>query len=202
MSSAPVLLKFKAFEGPTGFNFKDPDSGHLFRASSKQELINQIQSYRAQNRLPGIESLDVVLENYWCNDPENRHKCIPRKLERGFLAYMKGGMALVQNMLFKLKTTPKEAERRGAICITCPLNDFPDKGAFLAWTDSIAEHSLGGKVKSTHHDQLGSCLGCTCVLKAKVWFGGNIHLSDVEEKSMRAAKPECWQLPENQKGTP
>ena len=57
----------------------------------------------------------------------------------------------------------------------------------------IALHSVGDR-KVTLQDQLGHCDGCSCVLKAKVHYGGEINLSSEEEEVIRCCNPDCWQL--------
>ncbi len=88
------------------------------------------------------------------------------------------------------------AESRAAICLTCPKNIFPDKGPFVAWCDSIAEAMTGGRTTSLDA-KLGSCDVCSCVIKAKVHYGGDMHLSDEEKQQL----PDyCWMLTEAKEG--
>lgn len=149
--------------------------------------------YRAQNELAPIESLDLVLENYLCHLPQNLKKCRPcDKLKRGLLTYIKGGIVLLQNLWYDNPVEETEANRRAEICIKCPLNVFPDKGPFVAWSDAIALASVGDK-KVARHEELGNCAGCTCCLKAKVWYRGPFDLTTTEQSLMRSVK-NCWQL--------
>lgn len=106
------------------------------------------------------------------------------------MAFVKGGIALVENLLYKNMVDQNTADARAAICVECPYNVFPDKGGFLKWSDDIAEASTGGK-KSIFHDRLGSCEVCTCTLKAKVFYSGKIKLTDEERTKMLAVN--CWQ---------
>lgn len=91
-----------------------------------------------------------------------------------------------------------EAERRSKVCAACPNNVFPeDKNAFMAWSDEIAYNSVGDK-KVSNAKELGHCQGCSCLLKAKVFYQPPFSLSPRESKQMRAANKNCWQLPENE----
>lgn len=188
------LFKFKPFSGPKHFCFKDPDTGFEYLETTERDLIRRIASYRAQNRLTPITHLDIVLQNYWCSLKENQGECEPcAVLKRGLLAYVRGGIALIDNLWYgaAARVSQEEADRRAKICIDCVYNVFPDKDAFVAWSDMIAEHSVGTS-KSKYHDQLGNCEVCTCTLKAKVFYKGDMGLT--EEQKDKMIKVGCWQV--------
>lgn len=109
------------------------------------------------------------------------------------LSYIKGGISLIKNIYYGDKNMVSEAvaDKRSTICAECPFNVFPDKGAFLKWSDDIAEGSTGGK-RSVNHDLLGSCEICTCPLKAKVWYKApdGRYMTD---KELAQAPSYCWQ---------
>ena len=186
-----MFSKFHPFEGPAEIKFKDPDTGREFKENDKQTLVNRIRVYRAQNNLEPIEELESVLECYWCGLPENAGKCGPVTLKRGFMAYLKGGMALIKNMAYPSTVSQEEADRRASICVKCPKNVFPDKGAFLKWSDEIAYHSIGDR-RSKLHDELGNCEICSCPMRAKVWHDGKIDLEPEWIEPMKSVG--CWQL--------
>lgn len=185
------MLKFSPNEVPYRYDYEDPDTGVRFVKRTKQELIQHIINYRAQNRLPVIEHLNLTLEDYWCRQKENRSKCVPVKLNRGWLATLRGALHVVENIFFgdENMVAQEEADRRAAICVQCPHNVFPDKGPFIAWSDSVAEASTGGR-KSASHDMLGNCAVCSCPLRAKV-FAKDVTPTDQERQEL----PDfCWQL--------
>lgn len=136
----------------------------------------------------------MVLDHYWATLPENAHiseQAPP--LKRGLLAYLKGGMALVDNIWYGEKNMASQstANERARQCSTCRFNVFPDKGSFLKWADMIAENSIGDK--STPYDhELGNCAICSCVNRVKVHWGKPISLSEEEVSKMRTV--DCWQL--------
>lgn len=153
--------------------------------------MSEIISYRSQNRLPEIDELSLVLQNYWCSLPENIGKCNPQKLKRGWMQVFRGGIAVVHNLFYgEDNMVPQEtAEKRAAICVICPKNVFPDKGPFLKYCDKIADASTFGRTTSLD-EKLGNCAACSCVLKAKVHFGGKFKLTSEELSEM----PDfCWQ---------
>ena len=178
-------------EGPTQYKFKDPDTGYLYHAASKQALILRITQYREQNCLEFLPNLSLVIDNYLCSLPENNGKCMDAELQRSWMSYLKGGVALLINVFYKDQVTDEVAESRAKQCSLCPNNIFPDKGGFIAWSDEIAERSTGGRTTSQNH-LLGSCSCCTCPLKAKVFQGGVIDVTPEERLEME--KVDCWQI--------
>lgn len=179
----------KAFEAPHSFVFIDPDTGRKFHASSRQQLVTDIIRYRVQNQLEPILHLNAVVENYWCSLPENVGKCqTSQKLERDFYSYLQGGVALFKAWLFDKFTTQEVADERAKTCLACPHNVFPDKDGFVAWSDDIASRSVGER-KAKDHNEIGNCGLCGCLLKSKVWFGGEIVVDNPE------LYPDyCWQI--------
>lgn len=187
--------RLKPFRGPHRYKFIDPDTGQSFHAAKREELVARIVMYRRQNELPEIENLNLVIDKYLCSLPENRFNCEEVKLHRGLMAYIKGGVSLIKNMLYDSYVDQDEADRRASICIKCPENVFPgNKTQVMQWTDTIAEHAVGDR-KSIYHEELGNCAVCSCVLKAKVWMGPPIEVTKEEEENLPSY---CWQRRENQ----
>lgn len=184
-----IFKTFRPFTGPVEYTFKDPDTNYIYKAATQKELYHRITSYRRQNELEPIEHLDLVVNNYLCGLPENFGSCQSLSLERNLMGYVRGGLALLKNMLYQKFVSQAKADERGSICIQCPHNVFPDKKNFVKWTDQMAEASVGDR-KSIHHDALGNCEICTCVLKSKVFFGEQISLPKEEYTQLPGF---CWQ---------
>jgi hypothetical protein len=186
------LLKFKPFTAPKRQVFEDPDTQYVFEARSRAELINLIINYRTQNELPPLEYLSIVIEHYQCGLAENSGCCQPlQTLQRGVFATIHGGMAVLKNVFFGLANMVDQstASARSAICKGCKYNVFPDKGAFISWSDELAEQATGGR-KSEHHNELGNCDVCSCPLRAKVFSKGPFHLTKEQYEDL----PDfCWQ---------
>lgn len=189
-----MLLELKPFAAFKEYYFKDPDTGRRFTGSTLQELCTKIRSYRSQNELEELEYLESVIQHFLCTRPENLGACTKTKtpLKRNIMQYLKGGAVLLKNMLYKEYVTQDEADRRADICIGCSLNQFPDREGFLVWSDRIALATIGDR-KSRHHSELGNCAGCSCPLRTKVWYGGEIKLEAKEKEVMSRANPQCWQ---------
>ena len=186
---------FKPLEAPDKFIFRDPDTGREFQAATKEKIIKQIVSYRAQNELEPLEYLGTVIEAYMCSLPEYRYKCESSEpFGRSIFGYISGGMALLKNVFYgdANMVMQKVADRRASQCIFCRYNVFPDKKGFLRWSDDIAEASTHGR-KAKYHGKLGNCVVCSCPLKAKVWYKGTADKFTKEEISM-FKEVNCWQL--------
>jgi hypothetical protein len=192
-NDGPVIHVFKPFCVSKVWRFTDPDTGYLSVADTRENLIKSIVSYRANNRLPPIENLKLVLENYLAGLPENEGETAPLQLRRGFLTTLKGGVVLLEWVLFptELTASMEVASARAAQCVICKFNEFPNKSHFMQWCDNVAK-SCVGKLRTEQHAKLGNCMMCTCVLKAKVFYNGDPKLS--EEQRSLAAIVNCWQL--------
>lgn len=193
-----MFKTFRPFEVPHTFKFVDPDTGFQFEESNRKLLIKRIIDYRAQNRLDPIEHLHLVLDNYWCELPENEGKCTPLKLKRGFMPMLKGAVFVIKNIFYGQDnlTDRDTAVVRANICIKCPHNINPDKlepNEFNKWADNVALHSTDGaylQIPFSVRNKLYNCEICTCPLKAKVWYKGKATLPKEEQEKL----PDfCWQ---------
>lgn len=187
-----MLRKFKPFEATTNFQFRDPDTGYNHRGKDRAELFRNIISYRLQNELEPIDHLNQVVENYLCGLPENCNKCVGEELKRGFFTYVKGGVALVKQMIYKEFATQEVAEKRANQCVGCEHNYFPDRGPFIGWIDEIAISTVGER-RSAKHDELGECSVCLCPLRSKVFFKGELPKFP-EEELVKLRSVKCWQI--------
>jgi hypothetical protein len=192
-STLGFMQEFKPFETSSLWIFIDPDTQYEYRADSRPRLVQIIVGYRAQNKLSEIEHLDWVIDNYLCGLSRNAGKCREKRLSRGIMQYLKGGVALVQNMMFPSFASQEEAERRADICMHCSCNVFLDRGPFIRWSDEIAAMSVGER-KVSVQEGLGNCEVCSCCLKAKVHYPGPFELSDEEKEKMKDCNPQCWQI--------
>lgn len=167
--------------------FKDPDTGYMYSEPTKKELIIRINAYRSQNKLEKIENLSFIIENYLCSLPENTGKCVPVQTNRGILGYIKGGIALTKAVAYDKFVTKDVAEKRASICFSCPHNQMPINAT---WLNKKIYHIIGDDKKTSHDQNLGECEICSCPLRAKVHYGGEIVLSE----SMNNQLPDfCWQ---------
>lgn len=158
------------------------------------DVVEQISKYREQNKLEPIEYLPTVVENYTCGLPENCNKCEKHdKLHRSIGMYIQGGVALLKQMYYQAFATQEVAEKRGAQCVACQYNVFPDKKGFIKFADNLAEMQIGKTRKVSMEKELGNCEVCTCSLRSKVFFGGKLS-SFPEDQIEKMKAVDCWQL--------
>ena len=187
-----MLHQFKPFHGPKEFTFKDPDSGYEYVESDFGSLLKAVMDYRSANGYEPIEMLPQVVEHYLCNLPCHYNDCKPHpRLARSVSQYYRGGVALFKSFLFKEMVEQEVADKRAAQCVDCPFNSFPEKNNFDAMADSMALRQIGER-KSKHHDNLGNCAVCSCLMRSKVFFKGNFDITDAEAEKMKLVN--CWQL--------
>lgn len=187
-----MISKFKPFQGPLQFVFKDPDTGVRFQEDSKKLLMDRITAYRMQNGLEAIEFLGDVLENYWCMLPENVGKCESKGLEIGVLPFIKGGITILKNYLYSKVVPQNVAEKRGEQCASCEFNKMPDNEGVRQWLDMVAINSVKGN-RTKNYDKLGTCDVCKCCLNMKVFYAGTIDKPSIAEQR-KYDKVKCWQL--------
>lgn len=183
---------FKPGERAFDWYLTDPDTGYVHKATSRHELVQRILLYRSNNNLEQIENLDAVIDDFLCRQKENCMKCRPVPLlKRGLAAYWQGGIMLLKSLRYKVFAPIEVAEKRAQQCKSCPFNIFPDKGRFIRWSDALAEATVGQKTVSCQKD-LGNCEVCSCPLKAKVHYVGEIGLTEEQEAKMKSV--DCWQI--------
>lgn len=186
-----MIYKFKPFQGPHQYVFRDPDTGYKYKEPNKKQLISRIQAYRSQNGLSEIDFIEDVLENYWCSLPENVGRCEGKKLQIGVLPMLKAGIVVLKNFLYDSVVKQEVAEKRALQCVGCKYNRMPENEGVKAWLDLIAINSVR-KHKTSQYDKLGTCGVCECALNMKVFYNGKI---DVPTKTQMEKYDEvdCWQ---------
>lgn len=185
-----VFLKFKTGERSLEFNFPDPDTGYIHKASNYQNLVREILVYRQNNNLEPIENLPQVLEDYFCRMACNAGKCQKDiALNRGYAAIWKGGILLLKNLLYKRFASQETAENRAKQCSTCKYNVLKNPDLLdIAAEKMVGKRSLPEELKA----KTGNCAACGCNLRGKVFYDGEISPDEEELKAFQEVN--CWQL--------
>lgn len=188
-----MFFKFAPGLGPRTWRFRDPTTCFSFHANSLNDICKHIREYRKQNELEELQFLETVVENYNCKLKDNIGACTQREpFKRGIFQSVRGGVSLLESLLYNKMVSQEVADSRAAVCKDCPKNIFPDKGPFIKWADKLAEASTGGK-KVKDYDSLGNCEVCTCCMKAKVWYTGPFKF---KKEQMDEFPDFCWQKKE------
>lgn len=103
-------------------------------------------------------------------------------------------------------TTADVAEKRAAVCATCPLNDKGDWTRFFTVpaSNSIREALSvfeGTKLTTSFDSELKICTGCGCPCKLKVFARIDHILRHMPSETKAALDPRCWVLSEDNSKT-
>jgi len=164
---------------PGGWEYKQPESGRVFKHYSYEAWTNAIREHRLGNGYLMTADWQLELQDQLCKKNPNlfpgtcrRVNMLGRKRRFSFGATMS-----FLGMLWKWlrdgrpMVEQEEAERRAAICVTCPYNQPLQHScgacfsSMLKWISKIV-----GDRKTENDDKLGSCGICSCSLKPAVHF--------------------------------
>jgi len=161
---------------PGGWRYVQPETDFEFSASTLRELVKRVRAHREANGLAvGDPSADI--QDFVCAQlPVGSENCshvikgdyalkthftmedVKRFIQAAVAAL--GGRGLVDQ---------PEAERRAALCASCPLNTTV-KGCWRC--RGLAEwlFKLIGARTTGHASRLNQCGVCGCAIKAKIWL--------------------------------
>ena len=161
---------------PGGWRYVQPETGFEFAASTLRELVKKVATHRKSNglaagdpsadiqdfvcaQLPiGSESCSHVIEGDYALKTHFTMEDVKRFIQAAVSALR--GRGLVDQT---------EAERRAALCASCPLNTTV-KGCWRC--KGLAEwlFKLIGARTTAHASRLNQCGVCGCAIKAKIWL--------------------------------
>ncbi len=101
-----------------------------------------------------------------------------------------------------LKPVPAElAEKRAAVCVTCPLNQVPTAAQQLIGAAAVSLHLLMEaknemQLKTSQDEKLHRCAGCSCFMRLKVWAPISHVWKHMKPEVAASLDPACWQLME------
>ena len=189
-------------EVPSSGNYETVDRLTKIRVSSTtfEGLLKRI--YHVRGAIGAVSGADLrtELESWICE--EQPGECgdvdmnVPRKRHLNLSDVIRGTKVM---MAFKLAGSPlvprEEAERRGAICKTCPYNQKFDKPC-VGWCPELASlvNSIVGH-QGTYYDQfLHACQICGCFLPAAIWLPDNLQMVGMDDtmRNQFKAIPHCW----------
>lgn len=209
-----------------GWGWKDPTTGYGYSLdygpgeTGLKKLMEHVARYRGQNLLPPIapdELLRSILDSV-CQRKGMEARCCDTGVggKRTVGQYVAGAFAAAKTLAAKIIPGDHErsmvsqtlADRRAAVCLKCPLHAKPDpkdQTLLEKFTDAAMLKLIGSR-RTEQHDRLQSCPGCTCCMRAKVWFKWNtIQASlSIQDKANLAKATmnldghpmKCWQLEE------
>lgn len=180
---------------PGGWRYVQPETGFEFAASTLRELVKKVATHRKSNSLAagdpsadiqdfvcaqlpiGSESCSHVIEGDYALKTHFTMEDVKRFIQAAVSALR--GRGLVDQ---------PEAERRAALCASCPLNTMV-KGCWRC--KGLAEwlFNLIGARTTAYASRLNQCGVCGCAIKAKIWLPQDV----AQEVSQGYTFPSwCW----------
>lgn len=182
-----------------GWIYIHKPTGTTIKAKTWNELVSRVRGYRVANGIalgPNFEEQlgeDVCKQQGWgspvCEEQE------PPTVEKRQLGVMDvvNFLKVVKHWLLNNPTLvePEEADRRAAICASCPYN-VDAIGCFGC--TNIAGHMFDViKERATPHDgQLKNCQVCGCVNRAQVWVPKETLDQGVSPEMREEFPDHCW----------
>lgn len=179
-------------------------TGHL----AIGDLMNELRQHYNANRIEMPPNLQLLVEDQlcrnlpggWCNESgvpvHDQHN--PNWM-LDFTRLRQGTETLLRWFVTSRKYVEQtEAERRAAICTSCP-NNMTAVGCTSCNLPSImAVINQIRSGRSTSRDAaLNACSACGCSLKAKVWLPVDVLRKGTPEQQFSYFTSNCWMLPKN-----
>lgn len=175
-----------------GWFYKVDDTKTVLVSYGWPSLIADVKAHMAGNGIAEPLTIEAIMGDFmcqyipeWCDEirPEREERLAAWKMMKRFYKAVEARWSLGQ-------VSQEEAERRAAICATCPKN-----------TDQLVEFCLGchtrdllGKMtdfvrskRTIYDDKLKNCSACHCRLALKVWMP-----KEGMEDSEIAWPSHCW----------
>lgn len=87
---------------------------------------------------------------------------------------------------------PMEAEKRAVICVECPKNNLKPKKSRLELAEDALMIRMADGRRTQVDKKLGSCMVCTCNLKALVHVVPSIATMGLNKTSLAKYPEHCW----------
>jgi len=193
-------LADKSLVPPDDFRYTDPDTGWTITAKTHMDWVDNAKIHRRANNLtvpPDMvgrmeDQLCGLIPPQWC---EREAGDVTTWVDTRFSwDDVKAGMAVFGHWasLGMPLVSQVEADRRAAVCVSCPLNVNIAGCAACLKMASLITGAVAQK-KGTYDDRLRACAVCHCALKAKTWFPMDILESRDGEADRQRLYPDfCW----------
>lgn len=183
------------------FRYYHPETGHKSAAVDYQTWQERIYLHRKAMELPIMSDTMAQAEDQLCGTlPPDRCQyetgdLPPVNINVGFNDVVNWIKAIGSRFLNQEPFVPQaEAERRAAICVSCPLNVNLDSGCGAGCRKLVEHLTPGMAAKRTLFDlKLRSCAVCHCFNKVQVWFPLSIlEENDTPERQAQYPPTFCW----------
>lgn len=196
-------MKLKSLElGPPGnWGYTQPETGVRMSAITFQSLLSKVAQHRHNNNLP-ITNMAEEVESAICAalSPANQVAyCVTGNRERsavGFAEVVRFTEWLGSWLTTGHKLVPQdEANRRAAICATCPYNVGVKGCGVCQKSIGILRNKLMKVEPTSSNSAIKACGICGCDLKTIV----HVPLDTLKHRGLEYKNiPWCWQNESNQ----
>lgn len=202
----PLLAVLRDIEKPPGgWRYTVPETGVVITGDFFGGIWPQVVKHHAANGLPAPER--EIVEDRACRESPGG-RCGARKpkpvagMPVALLSTLEAFLKCVWTAIITRDfVSRKEAERRLAICLDCPLRSTPPGGCSGCYTILKKANSLMEKKGSLviPPDEDGTvrdaCSACWCLVPLKSWLSQKT-LDQCEGQSRPPYHPKCWRLEE------
>lgn len=191
-----------------GYVITDPMTGIQVSGGNFDMLLRSAMESRRANSVPIGIGFEQELETWVCEKyPSECEDIGEGKIRKRYLTLrdiVAGSQVMLSQVMNSRKVVDREeAERRGQICVNCPLNDrfskpchgmCPELAAVVGW--------ITGAQGTRHDAALHGCQICGCFNQAAIWVPLDAQwkaLTDEQKEQFKTAKKTlgCWKCPEN-----
>lgn len=177
------------------WRYVQPETGAVFRGLSYWGMRDAVFAHRKAMGLDTGSGWEARFQDDLCKQNEqvacDRDKNAPRPMSQSVtLDDLKRFMTTLVNQRGDF-VSKEEAERRAAICSTCPKNQVV-RGCWGCFGISKLVGAFLKGSKTSRDTALDSCSVCKCVLRAKVW----LKLDTIDNSGLEYPD-HCWQKAES-----
>ena len=179
---------------PGGWRYEQPETGTVLTASGYVELCGKIKIHRAANGLSQNDP-EMDVRGYICAKYPDLCKIPPTYEEKTSFgvgdvrAFLNTVVEAVKRRGEDAFVSMAEADRRAAICVTCPLNKTIPGCYGCASLAPLIVEAVSGR-SSKWQGKLRQCGICGCALAAKVHLTRGLIF---ETQAKEYAFPSwCW----------
>lgn len=163
-------------------------------SSGWRSLVDEVRSHMKGNNIPVPPNLSEIMQDWWCknvSDSNCGEKPVPGA--RDLTALAERFLRTAKSFIFNggQKVPQGEAERRAAICATCPLNSKDGSFCATCFLRGMVSSAvtMASRWTTSKDSELHFCKVCGCKLAIKI----HIPTSDMDHKDLKDAWPEhCW----------
>jgi hypothetical protein len=172
----------------------------MFEHRFFDNLVHNVRLHLSSNDLHVPLELESIIEDYICCNvpqsfcvgeaPQHQARYFSLSKIRDFTKIMAGiGISAARGVNEQSLVDQQEAERRGAICQSCPLNDR--KRCTVCTGLAAFAKTLMGKRTTSYDGVLGTCAKCGCLTSVKIW----IQLKVLRNTTQHQYPEHCWLHP-------